>query len=148
MNKNKCKYDLNFYEQTIQDILDKSNYGFIGKQVLRSKFNRIIPTFVSETMINYTNPAESEWLKGISDYTFKPDTKYIEIDEGTYNYICKSVNIKRKSRYDPLKYDPLKPDFHRLFIAKSRSIRKKISINYTQDLLNSIKVGINIQVGD
>lgn len=140
MNKNKRKYDLNFYEQAIQDMLDKSNYGFIGKQAVRY--------MMTSTIISPAN-AEMEWFKGIRDYSYKPDTTYVEIDEDDWNKINKVYgNRASYASIDEFpKYDPLKPDFHRLFLAKPGSIRKKISINYTQDLLNSIKVGINIQVG-
>ena len=147
MNKNKRKYDLNFYQQAVQDMLDKSNYGFIGKQVVRSMLTSTITSPANATPFN---------IRPTNDF----HEYYMEIDEDDWNNINK-IYGKRASFASidgvPI-YDPLKPVNRRLFfynnfqIPESEKIKvpttvpDKYTINYTNERLYYRKMHVKVHI--
>ena len=146
MNKNKTKYDLNFYEQAIQDMLDRSNYGFIGKQVLRS--------IMTSTITSSANSIPFR-IRSTDDL----NESYMEIDEDDWNNINKFYGNRASfASINEVPYDPLKPEFHIPFFYKNfqmpeaekikvpSTVPDKYTINYTNEHLYYRKMHVKVHI--
>ena len=147
MNKNKTRCDLNFYQQAVQDILDRSNYGFIGKQVLRSIMTSTITSPANDI------PFRVRPINKLNEY-------YMEIDEDDWNNINKIYGNRASfASIDEVPiYDPLKPECHRLFFYKNFQIPEaekikvpstvpdKYTINYTNERLYYRKMHVKVHI--